>query len=134
MDGKNKINLLITAVYESVEKVGINKTIEHLTSNKTYQTSQKVQHIIDVICDELEIDYDFVLNSRSRGKRMTAVMLINYFLRKKYAITFKEIESKTGVKKCNLSVYYKKMCTLDSKVRDEKELIDLMKNIEYKLS
>lgn len=89
-----KISSLIDELFNTVEALGVKKTLEVLKNSKQQNLTlqdERVDFILNTISKLYNISVEDILLSNDRGKRIFALKFLIYYLRESFYMNFQEI-------------------------------------------
>lgn len=132
----DNLSKLFDEVKNSIERIGIERTIYQLHKTNDESQIDMFDYIILCVCDELKQSKNFIFKkTRSHSQeRKQALILISYLLYTYNSNTQKEIGKIIGKDAPTINRYIKHIRELNEKIPHEKELKKSLINIEININ
>tara|TARA_R100000657_G_C4559066_1_gene28817 strand:+ start:103 stop:531 length:429 start_codon:yes stop_codon:yes gene_type:complete len=129
---KDNLSKLFDEVKNSIERIGIERTIFQLHKTNDESQIDMFDFIILNICDELNVTKQFMFKKTRKHsqKRKECLVLLSFLLYTHNSNTQKEIGDIIGKDAPTINRYIKQVRELNEKIPHEKTLIKSLQKIE----
>lgn len=129
---KDNLSKLFDEVKNSIERIGIERTIFQLHKTNDESQIDMFDFIILNICDELSVTKQFMFKKTRKHsqKRKECLVLLSYLLYTHNSNTQKEIGDIIGKDAPTINRFIKQVRDLSEKIPHEKTLLRILENIQ----
>jgi chromosomal replication initiation ATPase DnaA len=129
-----KTQTLIIALQESIDKIGLDKTISNLKEAADESNKSTKDFIIYQVCEYYKVEVKSLESSSKNNSQIKISQVLSYLLYYQGFLTQEEIGNLLGRSKASINRYVSELLHLSDSVSPDKDLKKEIKHIESKIT
>lgn len=129
-----KTQTLIIALQESIDKIGLDKTISNLKEAADESNKSTKDFIIYQVCEYYKVEVKSLQSSSKNNSQIKISQVLSYLLYYQGFLTQEEIGNLLGRSKASINRYVSELLHLSDSVSPDKDLKKEIKHIELKIT